>query len=271
MKARFIRGEDPKAEIGIGNKIVQLANRMEMGARIICRDYNLDLSTIKKEVNERGISVEFDGLKPNLAHPYKYWMYYDKEREHFFVGYSEIATDQIGDQKPVESLEQAMLETRIYLNKYNWTAKGAKYESVNFERGIEPVDAMKLGDVTGRKMKIAYKQIKEAINKMAVEWWGNEEILTQAYNSYMRIKEKVNPEYIEVGIENQVGESTYFYYLVYVPDPDENLTNWAAGYKINHKSKNSYSPNVKTDEQDEIPYDTLEDAINKMEWWYKNL
>ncbi len=27
----------------------------------------------------------------------------------------------------------------------------------------------------------------------------------------------------------------------------------------------------KLDQQDEIPYETLEDAINKMKWWYKNL
>jgi hypothetical protein len=251
--------------MGIGNKIVQLAKRMEMGARIICRDYNLDLRTIKKEVKERGVSVEFEGLKPNLTHPYKYWIYYDTERELFFAGYSEIATDQIGDQKPVGTLEQAMLETRIYLNKYNWTAKGAKYESVNFERGLAPVDSMEIGRVNERKIKAAYKQMKEACEEMVKEWEGEP--------PYMKIKENIQKEFVEIGIEYSPGRTIHFYYLVYVPDPDieEGGTNWAAGYRVKYSKWPSPSPNVPSDDQDEIPYDTLEDAINKMKWWYKNL
>ncbi len=126
MRAKFIRGEDPKEQMGIGNKIVQIGNQMERGARIICRDYNLDLNTIKKDISERGIEVEFEGAKPNRLYPYKYWLYYDFEREHFWAGYSLIDIDQIQDQKPTESLEQAMLQVRIYLNKFNWTAKGVE-------------------------------------------------------------------------------------------------------------------------------------------------
>jgi len=383
MRAKFIRGEDPKTVMDIGDKYLRIRDRMEMGARIICRDYDLDIKTIKTELKENGISVEFPGRQPNIVHPYKYWMYYDKEREHYWVGYSLLKNDEIGDQKPCNDLEKAMLETRIFLNKFNWTAKGAVHESsmnfergvdpktsmrigyyyarsqefmdfikeemswndpviempddgnftyhclpgnsvigelreavekfgwknvirvnkdpddwgsrhhddgstrhyyvlkfkkdkklkesLNFERGMDPKDSMELGDVTGRKMKVAYEQIKGAINRMIVDWWGGIEILHQKDNPYMRIKEKVHKEYVQIGIENQVGESTYFYYLVYVPYTDEDLTDWAAGYEIHHKSKYGYSPNVKAQEQDEIPYDTLEDAINKMEYWYKNL
>jgi hypothetical protein len=278
MKAQFVRGEDPKEMMGIGNKIIQLANRMERAAQIICRDHKLDLNTIKKEVNEKGIFVEFDGLKPNLLYPYKYWIWYDIEKEHFWVGYSEIATDKIRDQNPVGSLELAMQEIRIYLNKYNILTlqrylKRAKYESVNFERGLDPKDSMAIGDVTGRKMKVAYDQMKGVINRMIVDWWGGVEILQHKSNPYMRIKEKKNKEYLEIGIENQVGESTYYYYLLYIPDTDgdSNLINWAAGYKISRHPKFSMSPNVPKEEQDEIPYDNLEDAINKMKWWYQNL
>jgi len=125
MRAQFIRGEDPKEQMGIGNKIVQIEKRMERGARIICRDYNLNLNTIKKNITEHGISVEFEGKQPNLVHPYKYWMYYDFEIEHFWVGYSNLQ-DEILDQLPKESLELAMNQARIYLNKFNWTAKGVE-------------------------------------------------------------------------------------------------------------------------------------------------
>mgnify|MGYP000846016129 FL=1 len=126
MKAKFIRGEDPKEQMGIGNKIVQIGNKMERGARIICRDYNLDLNTIKKNTSERGISVEFDGKMPNRIHPYRYWIFYDFEREHFWSGISDIPTDMIEYQTPKESLEEAMLQIRILLNKYNWTARGVE-------------------------------------------------------------------------------------------------------------------------------------------------
>jgi len=381
MRAKFIRGEDPKASMDIGNKYLRIRDRMEMGARILCRDFKLDVNSIETQLKEDGILVQFPGKQPNLLYPYKYWIYYDNEREHYWAGYSDIKKDEIGDQWPTDDLETSMLKIRILLNKYNWHAKGAVKESVNFERGadpkasmrighyaraqefmdfvrkelswnnptiemtddgnfvydcapgnsvigelkrvvekfgwkdvikvnkdpddwasrsyddgadrhyyvlkfkkdkklkesinfergMDPKDSMKLGDVAGRKMKVAYEQIKGAINRMIVTWWGGVEILHQKSNPYMRIKEKVHKEYIQIGIENQVGESTYLYYLVYVPDPDDDLSHWAAGYEIHHKSKYGYSPNVKAQEQDEIPYDTLEDAINKMEYWYKNL
>lgn len=280
MRAHFIRGEDPKTMMGIGNKIVQLEKRMEQGARIICRDYNLDLSTIKKEVSERGILVEFDGLKPNLVHPYKYWIWYDIERKHFWAGYSEMEPDKIseriGDQKPADSLEKAMLETRIFLNKYNWTAKGAIKESVNFERGIEPIDSMKLGNVSGRKFKKIHKELSNAINQLAVEWWGDKDILSHTDNPYMKIVDNSSPDfkgfsdargYVEIGVERTEGSSKYYYYLVW---SDEFA--YGAGYTIDHKKVQfSKNPAREETEKNEIPYDTLEEAINKLTWWYKNL
>jgi hypothetical protein len=142
-----------------------------------------------------------------------------------------------------------------------------------FVRGAEPIDSMSLGDVIGRRMKVAYKQLREAIEKIAVEEWGDPEILKHEDNPYMKIKELKQKLFIEVGIERKEGESTYFYYLVYVPepDPDNGGANWAAGYKTHHKSKWPTSPNAPAEEGDEIPYDNLEDAINKMKWWIKNL
>ena len=367
----------------IGDKYLRIRDRMEMGARIICRDYDLDIKTIKTELKENGISVEFPGRQPNIVHPYKYWMYYDKEREHYWVGYSLLKNDEIGDQKPCNDLEKAMLETRIFLNKFNWTAKGAVHESMNFERGVDPktsmrigyyyarsqefmdfikeemswndpviemtddgnftyhclpgnsvigelreavekfgwkdvikvnkdpddwgsrhhddgstrhyyvlkfkkdkklkeslnfergsapMDSMEIGRVNERKMKIAYNQIKEAIEKMAVEWWGPE-ILTQEDNTYFRIREKVTEDFMEIGIEHQPDRWKYFYYLVYVLNPDEGEgeTHWAAGYNFKKVGGWPAGPNAMTEDHDEIPYDTLEDAINKMKYWYKNL
>jgi hypothetical protein len=205
-------------------------------------------------------------------------MWYGIEREHFFAGYSVITTDQIGDQKPCDSLEKAMLEVRIYLNKYNWTAKGAVHESVNFERGQDPMDSMELGDVLGRKMKAAREKMKKGIEEVAVRYWGDEEILKHEDNVYMRFKEKRSKnEYLEIGIEytpEGPSGSSYYSYIVYVPEPDEELTEWAAGYKTNLKFRGASailkSPNLKDSEQDEIPFDTFEDAINKMEYWLKN-
>jgi hypothetical protein len=117
MRAHFIRGEDPKTAMDIGNKFLRIRDRMEQGVRIICRDYNLDLKTIQTQLKEEGILVEFNGKQPNLVHPYKYWIYYDKEREHYWAGYSNIKTDNIEDQNPAGTLEKAMLKTRIFLNK----------------------------------------------------------------------------------------------------------------------------------------------------------
>jgi len=265
MRAHFIRGEDPKEQMSIGNKIVQLEKRMERAARIICRDYDLDLNTIAPWKDDRGMGVEFDGKQPNILYPYRYWIFYDFEREHFWAGYTYIPKDEIADQMPKNSLEEAMLQTRIYLNKFNWHAKGAVKESVNFERGLKPMDSMEIGRVHERKMKAAYRQMKEACEEMIKEWRGEP--------PYMRIKENIQKEFMQIGVEYTPGSSTYYNYLVYVPDPDieEGITHWAAGYKIEHRSKWPSSPNAPTDEQDEIPYDTIEDAINKMKWWYHNL
>jgi len=125
MRAQFIRGEDPKITMNIGDPILRIRDRMVMGARILCRDYELDLSTIKSNIDERGIEVKFEGKKPNILYPFDYWIWYDKEREHYWVGYSN-ANGEIEDQKPEDSLETAMLEVRIFLSKYNWHAKGVK-------------------------------------------------------------------------------------------------------------------------------------------------
>lgn len=123
MRAQFIRGEDPKEQMDIGNKIVQIGNQIYRGARIICHDYNLNLDTIKKTDDEKFIGVEFDGVKPNRLHPYRYWIVYDLERKHFWAGYTNIPKDDIEDQKPAADLGKAMLEIRIWLNKFNWTTK----------------------------------------------------------------------------------------------------------------------------------------------------
>ena len=60
---------------------------------------------------------------PNRIHPYRYWIFYDFEREHFWSGITDIPTDMIEYQTPKESLEEAMLQIRIFLNKYDWTPK----------------------------------------------------------------------------------------------------------------------------------------------------
>lgn len=273
MRAQFIRGEDPKEQMGIGNKIVQLEKRMERAARIICRDYDLDLNTLTTWKDDRGMGVEFDGKQPNILYPYRYWIFYDFEREHFWAGYTYIPKDEIADQMPKNSLEEAMLQTRIYLNKFNWHAKGVVKEAVNFERGMDPKDSMSIGDVEGRKMKKAREEIYNGIKKIAIEHWGGEAWELKD-NPYMRIKEKRSKnEYLEIGIEytpEGPKGSIYYSYVVFVPDPDKDLTEWAAGYNIERKFRLPQSPNARPNEDDEIPYDNLEDALGKMEYWLKN-
>jgi hypothetical protein len=119
MRAHFIRGENPKAAMDIGDKILRIKDRMERAAQILCHDFELDFNTIKSSIDERGINVQFEGKKPNILYPYDYWIWYDKEREHYWSGYSN-ANGDIEDQKPTDSLERAMLEVRIFLSKYNW-------------------------------------------------------------------------------------------------------------------------------------------------------
>jgi len=141
-----------------------------------------------------------------------------------------------------------------------------------FVRGQEPMDSMELGDVMGRKMSRERTRIYEAIKKMAIEHWGGE-VWELKDNPYMRIKEKKTKDYLEIGIEytpEGPKGSTYYTYVVYVPDPDEDLTDWAAGYNIQRKFRMPQSPNASPDERDEIPYDTLEEALGKMEYWLKN-
>jgi hypothetical protein len=209
-------------------------------------------------------------MTPGTSKGYRKYIEFCVKRGHLTTSSSSIFGDWIDKEKPrIKEVEDALQDlwpntdesTKERLKDY---AETKLKESVNFERGIEPIDAMELGDVQGRKMKIAYKQLRKAIEEMAVEWWGPD-ILEYEDNPYMRIKELNQKLFIEIGIERTDGATTYFYYLAYVPepDPDNGGANWAAGYEISRLFPNSQT--------DEIPYDSLEDAINKMKYWYKKL
>jgi hypothetical protein len=64
--------------------------------------------------------------------------------------------------------------------------------------------------------------------------------------------------------------SSYYTYIIFVPDPDDDTNEWAAGYKIERKFRFPQSPNARLDEHDEIPYDNIDNALAKMEYWLKN-
>lgn len=142
-----------------------------------------------------------------------------------------------------------------------------------FVRGQEPMDSMELGRVNERKIKKARAEMFKEIKRIAIEHWGGE-VWEIKDNPYMRIKENSkNDNFVELGIEYTPEgpyKSSYFAYLVFVPDPDENESSWAAGYQINRKSSLPTPPNVKNHDSDEIPFDSLEDAVVKMEYYLKN-
>ena len=141
-----------------------------------------------------------------------------------------------------------------------------------FVRGQEPMDSMELGRVNERKIRKAREEMYKGVKKIAIEHWGGE-VWESKDNPYMRVKEAKNENFIELGIEYTPEgpyKSTYFAYIVFVPDPDDNSSNWAAGYQIHHKSSLPQPPNVKEWESDEIPYDNLDNALAKMEYYLKN-
>jgi len=141
-----------------------------------------------------------------------------------------------------------------------------------FIRGQEPMDSMEIGRVNERKIKNAREKMYQGIKKIAIEQWGGE-VWELKDNPYMRIKENTNENFVEIGIEytpEGPAKSTYFAYVVFVPEPDKNESQWAAGYQIHHKSSWPKSPNAKEWESDELPFDHLDNALVKMEYYLKN-
>ena len=141
-----------------------------------------------------------------------------------------------------------------------------------FVRGQDPMDSMELGRVNERKIKKARKEMFDGIKKIAIEQWGKD-VWELKDNPYMRIKELNQKLFIEIGIEytpEGPSGSKYFAYIIFVPEPDEEGSEWAAGYKIERKFRLPQSPNAMPNEGDEIPYDNMEDALAKMEYWVKN-
>lgn len=147
-----------------------------------------------------------------------------------------------------------------------------------FVRGQEPIDSMELGDVMGRKMKKAREEMLKAIKKLFVAYRGkitNDNELIE--NPYMRIKETTDADYteinfdsfIEIGIEftPEGPKGKYYYaYIVYCPGSNLNPEEpWAAGYVIKDSNESIIIGDI-----DEIPYETIEEALSKMEYYIKN-
>ena len=126
-------------------------------------------------------------------------------------------------------------------------------ESLNFERGLDPRDAMQIGLIKERKMKAAYKKMKKVCHQMLMT--------IENKDKYLNIKEDIQKDYIKIGIEHTNYKIINFYYLVYIPDEDIGDI-WAAGYTSNYNGERLILLT-----QDKIDYDNLEDAVNKMKWW----
>lgn len=113
MRAKFIRGEDPKEQIGIGNKMVQLGNQIEREVEKICIEFGFDPTTITKEISDEGVMVEFY----EKGEDFKYGIYYDKNRDHYWVGNSRLGVPNFVDYNfPVSGLRFSVEYIKTFIN-----------------------------------------------------------------------------------------------------------------------------------------------------------
>ena len=262
MKAKFIRDiENPIDSLNIGNELFRKSNLIEKEIKLICKEYNLDTNTIKKEINnnEDGIAISFEGKMPNLLYPYRYFIFYDTIRKHYWVGYENINNNEMENQIPKNSLEDCVMEIKIFLNKFNYYAKGNKIkESLNFERTNPPLDKLQIGKFQERQLKKKGDEIEPFLEKVRKGRECSEiktiinlesDIIQKSFIFYDKINNLEPVFYIS-------------YYGEYLKER-KNSSGFYAGFYVREDVNSPYKG-------DEIDYDTLERCVNKLLYWVEN-
>lgn len=115
-------------------------------------------------------------------------------------------------------------------------------EHINFERGLDPKDAMQTGDVLFRKRE----KIKEELRK-AVEI-----LVYDLQISPMSVSENFDGESTEIEFKGLMYTSTKMRLCIYYIGWDHSYYTGFA-YPDGHTSSGHY--------------DTIEEAVNKIRWW----
>lgn len=107
-------------------------------------------------------------------------------------------------------------------------------EHINFQRGLDPKDAMNIGDVQGRKIEKAYREIVKAVKELAKEnkiehtEWPYETTIGLGFTldgvSYF-IDYDIDTEQFGAGAENPAAIIDYKHFLT-VRECMEKLRNW---------------------------------------------
>ena len=125
-------------------------------------------------------------------------------------------------------------------------------ESQNFERGLDPKDAMETGDIVER----ARQNIKAAIIKLA-----------DKYSSYKsdQIKETIKDSFLQYGFYKTFGLETWIFYIGYYKANDPFVSKWIVGWrKINETWVNpKYEGQPATHRDNHV--NNLEECIEKIE------
>ena len=114
---------------------------------------------------------------------------------------------------------------------------------VNFERGQEPLDSLKIGRVKERFIAKKHDEIAEAILKLATEHGADS------------IQDKSGKDRISIGFTHY---KDYVYISLDIDDPEAN--EYTVGW---HKTENLSI----TGNGDEMYYNTLEDCIDQLKNW----
>lgn len=226
MRAHFIRGaENPKRSMNVGLKAVI---------------YNKLKNFFDKEIilsGRRGMASFFSFFPDNKgnycfeAPITKTWME-EILKEHGFDEYLEFPGEYINKQKIPQFYTLSFKIKKPFVEFFNAVrARDFNFqtESVNFERGIDPMDSMKLGNYHKRQLEQAREKLKEIFGKIEKEYGGKTRVYRALDTAETGIRAIWNPPSAPynygVNFFLNKEEDQYYYTPFKYNKPGEQFTN----------------------------------------------
>jgi len=196
MNAHFVRGQDPKVSIGVG-----LISRLKPGTILQC----------KKQIKPRIKSSLNFSILPEWYSVVKTVKVYQKKIDLELATYDRYPKSfKLADLQFCGE-EYLTLTHEEFFDHFN-ILKTVE-ESINFERGIDPMDSMKLGKFHERQLEKARGELKRILNDIQQRYGGK----ARVYKSVSTLGTGMRATWIppsapyNYGIEfGKEGEEYYF-------------------------------------------------------------
>jgi hypothetical protein len=173
----------------------------------------------------------------------------------FQIGSKENGWDEkFGIRRSKKNIDEVLQKAISALDdktKYNQFRKKV-LENFNFERIGDPLDKIQIGRIKERKLKKKGEEIEPYLKKVMEE------------KTCSKIKTIIN-------LESNIIQKSFIFYdkinklepIFYISYYDLNSLGFSVGFYLQVEKNDPYKG-------DEIEYDSLEDCVNKLEYWIKN-